>query len=177
MRLTPLILSLVFISFIAQAQKDIDEQSSWRDRVFVGGGGGLGGGTDRFGNRYFSFSVTPVLGYMVTPKISSGSGFSYQSVNFSDIGIKYNQFGVMPFVRYNMDALFLTTEFNYLNLPTLNSNYDTTDRIFTTRFLAGAGYAVPVGSRTKVNMVGLYDLAFDRRYFVSPWVFRVFFSI
>jgi len=159
------------------AQKDIGERAPWRERVFLGGGGGLGGGTDSYGNRYFSFSVTPVLGYMVTQKVSAGTGLSYQSVNYSDIGISYNQYGVMPFVRYNMDALFVTTELNYLNIPSLNSNFDTTDRIYTTRLMAGAGYSVPVGGRTKLNVVGLYDLTYDRRYFVSPWVFRVFFSI
>ncbi|MFZ9503371.1 MAG: hypothetical protein ACO263_02265 [Cyclobacteriaceae bacterium] len=167
----------IFSAAFTFAQKDIDERSDWQDRVFLGGGGGLGGGTDRFGNKYFSFSVTPVIGYMVTSKISTGSAFSYQSTNYSDIGVKFTQYGVMPFIRYNMDALFLTTEFNYLNIPTLDANYDTTERIFRTRLLAGAGYSVPVGGKTKINVVGLYDLAYDRQYFVSPWVFRVFFSL
>lgn len=159
------------------AQKDIGERAPWRERIFVGGGGGLGGGTDNFGNRYFSFSVTPVLGYMVTQKISAGSGFSYQNISYSDIGFNYSQYGVMPFLRYNMDALFVTTELNYLNIPSPSSNFDTSERFYTTRLLAGAGYSVPVGGKTKLNVVGLYDLAYDRRYFVSPWVFRVFFSI
>lgn len=165
------------ISVFSVAQKDIEETADWQNRIFVGGGGGLGGGTDRFGNRYFSISVAPVIGYMITPKISAGSAVSYLSVNYSDIGVKYTQYGVMPFFRYNMNELFVTTELNYLNIPILDTGYDTSERIYRTRLLAGAGYAVPIGARTKINVVGLYDLVYNRQYFVSPWVFRVFFSL
>jgi len=173
-----LIILLSLLAFFPSlAQKEVGERSNWQDRLFVGGGGSLGGGTDRFGNRYFSYAVNPVLGYMVTPKISAGTAISYLSVNYSDIGVKYNQYGVMPFVRYNLEDLFLTAEVNYLNIPSFGANYDVTERIFRTRVLVGAGYAVPVGGRTKFNVVGMYDLAYDRQYFLSPWVFRVFFTI
>lgn len=171
-------LVMTFFAIIpACSQKDFSS-ASWKDRIYTGGGGSLGGGNDRFGNKYFSFAVTPVIGYMLTERLSAGTSLTYQSINYSDIGIKYTQYGVMPFLRYNLDQLFLTTEYNFLNIPVLNAQYETTDRIYASRLLAGAGYSVPVGGRTKINMVGMYDLMYrPNRYFLSPWVFRVFFSI
>ena len=172
------VLVCVLIAGAVSAQKEYDGSPRWEDRVFTGGGGSLGGGTDRYGNKYFSFAVTPMVGYMLTPKVSAGTSLTYQSVNYSDVGVKYVQYGVMPFLRYNMDQLFLTGEYNYLNIPILNAQYETTDRVFASRLLAGAGYAVPLGSRGKINVVGMYDVLYKpNRYFLSPWVFRVFFSI
>lgn len=172
-----LLLSALLVNTVA-AQKDYEGSSSWQDRVFTGGGGSLGGGTDRYGNKYFSFAITPVLGYMVTPKVSAGTSVTYQSVNYSDVGVKYTQYGIMPFVRYNLDQLFLTAEYNYLNIPVLNAQYETTDRLFASRMLVGAGYSVPLGSRGKINMVGMYDMLYKpNQYFLSPWVFRVFFTL
>lgn len=159
------------------AQKEYREHAPWRDRIFIGGGGSLGGGRDFYGNKYFSFSVSPVIGYMLSPKVSAGASVTYQSINYSDLNVKYTQYGIMPFVRYNLEKLFLMAEFDYLNIPRLNSSYDTIERLYTTRLLAGAGYAVPLGGRSKVNLIGMYDLAYKRQYFMSPWVFRVFISI
>lgn len=163
----------------AQAQIEVGERAGWRDRVFVGGGGGLGGGTDVFGNRFFRISVSPVIGYMVTDKVSMGTSVVYNSINYSDLGFRYKQYGIMPFIRYNLDDLFLTAEWNYLNVPRLsfNGNYDVTERLNVTRMLAGAGYSKPIGGRSRVNVVGLYDLAYKRQYFASPWVLRVFFTL
>jgi hypothetical protein len=177
MKKIPLIIFLYLIAGSAFAQKEVSDRASWQERTFIGGGGGLGGGTDRNGNKYFNFSVSPVIGYMITSKVAAGAAVSYSSFNYTDIGVKFAQYGVMPFLRYNLEELFLTAEYNYINIPTLNGNYDTTDRIFTSRMLAGAGYTVPVGGNTKLNVVGMYDLAYNRRYFASPWVFRVFFTI
>ena len=168
---------LLLVSAASFAQKEYREHAPWQDRVFLGGGGSLGGGRDAYGNKYFSFSVSPVIGYMLTPKVSTGTSITYQSINYSDLNVKYTQYGFMPFVRYNLDQLFLMAEFDYLNIPRLNANYDTVERLYTTRLLAGAGYAVPLGGRSKVNLIGMYDLAYKRQYFLSPWVFRVFISI
>ncbi len=175
--LLPLILLLGITA--AQAQIEVSERAAWRDRVFFGGGGGLGGGNDVFGNRFFRISVSPVVGYMVTDKVSLGTSVVYNTINYSDLGFRYKQYGVMPFIRYNLDDLFLTAEWNYLNVPRLsfNGQYDVTERLNVTRLLAGAGYSKPVGGRSRVNVVGLYDLAYKREYFASPWVLRVFFTL
>jgi len=149
------------------------------ERIYVGGGGGLGGGRDVFGNRFTRITVTPMIGYLITDQFSAGTSLSYININYSDLGFRYKQYGVMPFLRYNINDLFLMTEFNLINVPSLNFNgqYDISERLTVTRLLAGAGYSMPVGGRSRVNAVGMYDLAYKRQYFSSPWVLRVFFTI
>ena len=73
--------------------------------------------------------------------------------------------------------LFLTAEYNYINLPRLDRNYKTVDRIFLDRLLLGAGYSQPLGGNTKLNVMAMYDVLFQRPSpFLTPWVFRVFFT-
>ena len=149
------------------------------DKIYVGGGGGLGGGRDVYGNRYTRIAITPLIGYRITDQFSAGTSLSYININYSDLGFRYKQYGAMPFLRYNINDLFLMTEFNLINVPSLsfNGQYDISDRLTVTRLLAGAGYSMPVGGRSRVNAVGMYDLAYKRQYFASPWVLRVFFTL
>jgi hypothetical protein len=168
---------LCAISFGLLAQREVDEQADWKDRIYFGGGGGLNGGTDLNGNRYFFFSLSPVVGYMITSQLSAGTGIVYQRTNFSDRNISFTQYGIMPFVRYNFKDLFLTAEYNYINLPRLGNNLNTVDRIFLDRLLLGVGYSQPLGGRTKLNVMAMYDVLFERSSpFLTPWVFRVFFT-
>jgi hypothetical protein len=167
-------------SISAFSQKEFDDRGSWRDRIYTGGGLGFSGGTDGFGNRYFNFSVSPIVGYMISSQFSAGTGVSYQRINYPDIKFSYSQYAFMPFLRYNFDNLFLTTEYNYINLPRVvynNNGYSESTRIFRSRWLAGVGYSKPLGGRSRVNVVAMYDLLYRRpSVFYSPWVFRVFVS-
>ena len=120
------------------------------DKIYVGGGGGLGGGRDVYGNRYTRIAITPLIGYRITDQFSAGTSLSYININYSDLGFRYKQYGAMPFLRYNINDLFLMTEFNLINVPSLsfNGQYDISDRLTVTRLLAGAGYSMPVGGRS-----------------------------
>jgi hypothetical protein len=183
MRKFILMLSM-FVSFMSLevfAQRDVDDQSDWKDRIYFGGGGGFSAGTNQIGSRYFSFTLTPVVGYMVTTQMSVGSGVVYQRTTFpDDFNYSFVQYGLMPFVRYNFNELFLTAEYNYINSPLLlrtASGFVVEDRMYTDRLLFGAGYSKPVGQRMRINAVAMYDVLYQRpSVFNSPWVFRVFFS-
>lgn len=159
----------------AQIQMDGQRDSSWKDRVYAGGGLGLSGGTDTYGNRYFYFALNPIVGYMFTPKFSGGLGFQWQHYDYPDIDIKYDQYGISPFMRYNIGNLFAYTEYSILNSPT----YDNSQRDNFDRLLVGLGYSQPMGKRGSINVMGLYDVLYVRseRVFASPWVFRVYFSL
>lgn len=174
-----LILSAVFFQ-TAMAQVDVDDRADWKDRVYLGGGGGFNAGTTN-GIKYWTISVSPVVGYMVTSNFSVGTGVSYQRTAYSDFNFNYTQYGIMPFARYNFDQLFLTAEYNYINLPSVayqGSNYSTGDRFFKSRMLFGAGYSQPLGGRGRINVAALYDVLYRRpSVFLSPWVFRVFFTL
>ena len=180
MRLKGLFLVIGWFSCLwAYAQRDIDGAAKWSDRIYIGGGGGFNAGTSS-GNKYFSISLFPVVGYMVTSQFSAGTGISYQHTEFSDIGFKYKQYGLMPFVRYNFKELFLTAEYNYINLPLLkptSNGYLEVGRAYRSRMLLGAGYTTAMGSRMRLNAMALYDVLYKPgNGFLSPWVFRVFFS-
>lgn len=168
----------VFISLTCFSQRVIEEGSSpsFKDRLYVGGGFGINGGSDAFGNRYFYFALNPIVGYMVTPKLSVGTGLNWQRYMYSEpVKLNIDQYGVSPFMRYNFSQLFAYGEYNLINTPT----YSLSQRRTYDRLLLGLGYSQPFGrSRGAVNVMALYDVIYDQqeRAFASPWVLRVFFS-
>jgi hypothetical protein len=178
MRRIALLSFLVLITILSHAQRVVDEGAGWslKDRLYVGGGFGLNGGTDAWGNRYFYFALNPIIGYMVTQRLSVGTGINWQRYTYTEpVKLKIDQYGASPFIRYNFSQLFAYGEYNLLNTPTFTlSQRRTYDRL-----LLGLGYSQPFGRRGAINAMALYDVIYDRneRAFVSPWVFRVFFSL
>ena len=173
------LLSFCLLAFLTQAigQREIDEGSkpSFKDRVYFGGGLGLSGGTDANGNQYFYIGLYPIIGYMVTNQFSVGTGITFQHYNYPDFNLSINQYGFSPFARYNFGNLFLYTEYQILNSATfINAQRKTYNRL-----LFGIGYSQPLGKRSSINVMGLYDVIWKQSdgAFASPFVFRVFFSI
>lgn len=164
---------LLFLVVLAtSAFGQIGGGASITDRLYFGGGGGFGGGTSA-GVRYTYFSVVPIIGYKVTDQFSVGTGITYQRYNYPDFHYTRVQYGASPFLRYNFDQLFLQTEYNYINAP----NFDNTRRAYYNRLLIGAGYRAPIGQRSAINAMALYDVLYKQpSVFASPWVFRVFFT-
>lgn len=170
-------LLLLACSAMVYGQRTIEEgaRQNWMDRVYVGGGLGLNGGTDGFGNRFFYIGLMPIVGYMVTNQFSVGTGLTYQRYNYPDFNVTLTQYGASPFMRYNFNQLFLYSEYMLLNTPT----FDNAQRRTFNRMLVGAGFSQPIGARRgAINAMALYDVLYNQseRAFASPWVFRVFFS-
>lgn len=168
---------LIVLPALAFAQREVDEDApqKLKDRLYFGGGLGLNTGTDAYGNSFFYFAVNPIVGYMVTPKFSVGTGINWQRTSYDRPSVVLNQYGISPFVRYNFDQLFAYAEYNLISTP---SYYNLNQTKTLSRFLIGLGYSQPLGKRGAVNAVGLYDVLYNQseRAFASPWVFRVFFS-
>lgn len=167
----------ILLSVTCFGQREIEEGagSSWSERLYFGGGLGLNGGVDGYGSKYFYFALNPIVGYMVTPKFSVGTGLNWQRFTYTEpIKFHYDQYGISPFMRYNFSELFAYGEYNLLNTPT----YNIAQRKTFDRLLLGLGYSQPIGGRGAVNVMALYDVIYDQqeRVFPSPWVFRVFFS-
>jgi len=165
----------LFGSIAAWGQRDVTDRTGWSlsDRIYLGGGLGFNGGVDNYGNRFFYFSLYPMVGYMITPQLSSGLGVQWQHYNYPDINESIDQYGFSPFIRYNLGKMFAYSEYSFVNSPSLYAN----DRTNYRRFLLGLGYSMPLGGRTKVNVMGLYDVIYKQNGpFGTPWVFRVFFS-
>lgn len=91
-----ILLLLIALPMASIAQREIEEDAphNFKDRVYFGGGLGLGGGTG-----YFSVSINPIIGYMITPKFSAGTGINYQYLGYTDYkpAITINQYGISPF--------------------------------------------------------------------------------
>lgn len=162
----------------AFGQRTFDENSkpSWKERVYFGGGLTFSSGTNAYSGRYTYVGLYPILGYMMTNKLSVGSAITYQYYSYPDVGSSVTQYGISPFVRYNIGQVFLYSEYMILNSPTFDPN---SPRKIYNRWLMGLGYQMPLGKRSSLNVMGLYDVLYNtsERVFTSPWVFRVFFAI
>jgi long-subunit fatty acid transport protein len=172
------VLLMVALPLLSLAQREIEEgdKPKLKDRLYFGGGFGINSGTDAYGNSYFFISLSPIVGYMINPKFSVGTGINWQRTSYDTRpSIVLNQYGVSPFLRYNFDQLFAYAEYNYISTPTFNI----TNRRAYNRLLLGVGYSQRLGgSRGAINAMALYDVLYNQsdRAFASPWVFRVFFS-
>lgn len=174
MRTFLIVLFLFICGISANAQRDVMDNSSLSDRLYFGGGLGLNGGTDTYGNRYFYVGLFPIIGYMVNNNFSVGTGISYQYYSYPDVDLTLNQYGVSPFARYNFGQIFAYAEYMLLNSPT----FINAQRTMFDRLLLGIGYAQPLGGRASLNVIGMYDVIWKQSdyAFASPWVFRVYFS-
>lgn len=172
-----LITIVLLISGACYGQIPIDNKTGWslKDRMYFGGGFGLNGGSDSFGNRYWYVGLNPIVGYMFTPQFSAGLGIQWQHYSYPDNDITIDQYGISPFMRYNFGQLFAYTEYSVLNTPVFGN----TERRNFDRLLAGLGYSQPIGRRSAINVMALYDLIYNNseRAFASPWVLRVWFSL
>ncbi len=171
-----LLFCTLLLSTAVFAQREVDEKAGWelKDRIYFGGGFGVNGGSDAFGNRYFYVSLNPIVGYMITQEFSGGLGVQWTHYSYPDFNAKIDQYGVSPFLRYNFGQLFAYTEYNLINTPVFGG----TERKNFDRLLVGIGYTQPIGRRGALNAMALYDLLYSNteRAFASPWVLRIFFS-
>ncbi len=171
-----IILILVLSSLNSFAQKGdytIDDRSNFMDRVFFGGGMGLSGGS--WGT---SISVTPIVGYMVSNRLSVGVGATYQYIKFNNQFNNFtdNQYGGNVFARLNLvRQVFAYGEYSFLNLAV---NGDSNNRATFSRLPLGLGFSQNLGARSSFNMVAAYDMLHQQNGpFQSPWVFMFFVSL
>lgn len=171
----------LMVSCACYGQIPVDDKTGWslKERMYFGGGFGLNGGSDSFGNRYWYVGLNPIAGYMITTQFSAGLGIQWQHYSYPDFKTTIDQYGVSPFMRYNFGQLFAYTEYSILNTPAFGGFGGNSERRNFDRLLAGLGYSQPIGRRSAINVMALYDLIYNNseRAFASPWVLRVWFSL
>lgn len=176
-----LLITALFAFSYASAQKDVDfeDKPSFKDRTFFGGGLSMGGS-----NNTLFVSLSPMAGYMLTPKWSAGIGVNYTYANYRNIDQRDHQWGFLTFTRYNIwRQFFLQAQYDYTNFSRFVPVFDQAGVIYNkerdsySRYLAGGGISQPLGARGAINIVGMYDLGYSNRSpYDSPWVFQVYFS-
>ena len=149
-----------------------DQNSNWQDRLYFGGGFGLSGGA--WGG---SVRLSPLVGYMLTSRVSAGVGVTYEYYWNNSINPKFedNRYGGMVFARVNLIRnIFAYADYQFINLTT---NLATEERVTIDRMPVGLGLSQPIGPRSAVNFLAAYDLLWDESFYASPWVFSIFFSL
>lgn len=160
-----IVILLCFLSSLALAQgENTQEKGRFMDRVFVGGNFNLALGQVTF------VDVSPLFGYMFTDRLSAGPGFVYQYFKLRGFQAD-NIYGPRAFVRYNLSRQF----FAYSELETLNLRVVSDQREWVPGAFVGGGYFMPIGRRSGLMFMALYNLAydFDRSPYPRPWVFRL----
>ncbi|NJN42706.1 MAG: hypothetical protein HC811_11195 [Flammeovirgaceae bacterium] len=170
------LLLLVLSEVGAQKKRDVNQNDAgnWQDRTYVGGGLGLSFSSD------FDFvSISPIVGYMVTPRFSPGIGFTYRYTNYKYLtpSVNTNDYGFNVFMRYIVyGPLFLQAQYEYLNYEYPVSS-TTTERFDFSSFQLGGGFFQPIGRRAGFFAMALYNFNYDdnAQYnaYSSPWILRV----
>lgn len=161
---------LLIVALSSYAQKELDDEASVLDRIYFGGGLGFSSS-----NTATFITLSPIVGYMITPQLSAGVGVQYQYIKNKFNDRSSNVYGGSLFTRYNISQFFLQAEYNLLNVEYLQDNGSVRENF--DRLLLGGGISQPLG-KARLNILGMYDLIYEENGpFASPWVFRVFVSL
>lgn len=172
------LVSFVFFSLsICEAQNASSfDRVPVSERIYFGGGGSFRTGVNQaYGYRYNYIALSPMIGFMLSPKFSVGSFVNFQHYGYPDQGFSNNQYGVSPFAQYRISKIFAYAEYSVLSVPTI----DNVSRKIYTRLPIGLGYSMPLGGgKASINVMALYDIKYNRTTspFFSPWIIRVFIS-
>ncbi len=177
-----LFLSFSIISFSAHSQRMVNEESTFMQRLYLGGNFGF-----QLGTNFTQIEVSPAVGYMINNKASAGVGVIYQyfKTKFRDgngniYSFDTNIYGGKFFGRYNVtDFIFAYSEFENINLDVVNLNSGEIERGWVPGLFVGAGYFQPLGRRAGINLMLLYNLLYDpfKSPYNSAFNLRVGFSI
>ncbi len=127
-----------------------------RDRIFTGGNLGL-----NFGSLTY-INVSPILGYRVTPKFSTGFGvtYSYFSDN-RDPSFKFetNTYGGRLFAQYEVfENAIAYSEYELLNMEVPNLLFTDLVRKNISSLFVGGGYAQPMGRNSAFMIMVLFNV-------------------
>jgi hypothetical protein len=171
MRLYLNAISLVIILFVTQTKIAISQEFVKSDekvsnnikygfdpkKLFFGGGLGLQFGTETL------IDISPQIGYRFTEKLNIGLGFTYLHFSSSQMPkFSTSIFGGNVFASYIvLENVFVRTEYEILSLESkfFNPNiYPEQDRFNVQSVLVGGGYRYPIGARSFLNMMILWNL-------------------
>jgi hypothetical protein len=157
---------LLTVSFTVFAQQDQAREGFW-DRTYFGGSLALQFGT------YTLIDISPLMGYGITDRFSTGVGFTYQYV---DTWHSYSAYGGRVFSRFGLITnIFLHGEYEALNwLRRSRFSAGEGQRIWTDAVFVGGGYSSHLGGQSGFQAYILYNLTHDpnRSSYSDPYVIR-----
>ena len=163
--------------FSHQLLADDQPKMRLKDKLFFGGGVTLS-----FGNITVA-GASPIIGYKINKRLSAGVGleYLYYRERWQRNGPVYQTsiYGANGFGRYVVsDNLFAHAEYGFTNweLPVFDpvAYRYTTERRNVPFFLMGGGFMQPVGERSAVVIMALYDVLYNASTSPnpSPLIFR-----
>ncbi len=167
-----LLLLLVLNSFSLYADNEDDEPDvrdlTFKERVYVGGSLGL-----QISNFATFVDVSPMVGYRLTNRLSSGIGLKYQYYHEKLIGYGTHVYGGSVFAKaLIIPQAFIYGEFETLNLEAPYFRENSGDRFWEQNYFAGLGFRQQIGPKAFFNIMLLYNFNDDSFvYFQNP-IFR-----
>jgi len=143
---------------------------AWKQKIFFGGGVGAS-----FGDVDY-VELSPMVGYRLTPRVTTGIGLFYRWKNDDRFGysVDTNDWGGSLFGQLRLfRGIFAHAEYEYIDYEyqTLAGTESRSD----TNTLAGLGWNR--GGRAGVYALALYNFSYDdndpTEAYDSPWVYRV----
>jgi hypothetical protein len=170
------LLGLFFVSSQCFAQREIyGDTTSLKDRLYFGGNFGLQFGTLTL------IDVSPLVGVMITPRLSGGVGGTIQYYDDRRFrGAESTSYGGRVFGRYNiLPNIFTHVEYESINWERYDDRVLNFRRTWNNALFVGGGYFAPFGSRGGANFTFLYNLLHDNlnSYYAEPYVIRVGFVL
>jgi long-subunit fatty acid transport protein len=164
-KLVPLIL-LLLLSTYCYGQRYYDPEASptFFDRTYFGGNFSF-----QFGDLTI-INVSPLMGYMVNPRLSIGPGITYQYLKgeafdyFTGQVYSYdsNIFGLRAFARYNITPMFFAhTEYESMKVDYPNEFGPGLVNGWVPGFFIGGGVFQPVGGRAGLGLSVLLNVIHD----------------
>jgi len=161
--------SLVFAAnVLSQIPEEEVDKPAFKDKLFFGGGLGLS-----FGDVTY-ISIAPVIGYKVTPKLSTGVRLTYQYRRYKNVYPPYDifeshDFGIGAFGSYMIfGPIFLQVEYEYLSYEYFTVT-DTKVRQGFDSFMAGGGIMQPIGRNAGLFLTVLYNFSYKNDNSIQPY--------
>lgn len=173
------ILITIVLSMHVNTYSQEIQRSPFKERFYFGGNLGL-----QFGSATY-IDISPLVGYRITEKFSAGLGATYIYYNIKETAYNYGYetsiYGGRVFARYHfMENLFAHAETEVLNMDVpeiiTGTNQYTLVRDNIVSVLGGGGYAQPIGARSALIVMLLWNFTEDQ---YSPYenpIFRVGFN-
>lgn len=135
-------------------------------KIYFGGEFGVSFGT------YTTITISPLLGYRISPKLYTGIQFHYtwakHTINTitGDKSYNYNNYGISTFLRwYMIKNLYIHIEPEFMNYQQTfldsKGNLVSTERYWVPYVWAGAGLRKMISRRSWVSAHVLFDLVND----------------
>lgn len=122
-----------------------------RDKLYFGGNLGVQFGT------ITNIDVSPLIGYEITQRLSAGLGATYKYYKNNSYDISTYIYGGRVFSRIQIfKMLFLHFEIEPLNIEDFYFDYG--ERKWITNVNVGAGYVQPLGKRSSINLMVLWNI-------------------